>query len=695
MTAAFKRSAEGERQQPPPALTSTGINVKRLIRQWVGPCLVLSCLLSCRLAHPQSAPAAEEILDYHSDIRVQKDASLLVRETIRVRSAGRLIKHGIYRDFPTRYQDRLGNHYVITFQVLEARRDGQPENFHLKDLSNGERVYLGNENVLLPPGEYTYTLFYSCNRQLGFFAGHDELYWNVTGNGWVFPILHATALVTLPQNIPTAVLRTEGYTGVQGSRAQNLTSSIEPGMGVAFATTRALLPGEGLTVVVSWPKGYFQEPSRATRFGYFLQDNRSALVGLAGLAILFFYYLVVWLLVGRDPARSSSIMPIYEPPSGVSPAAMRYLVRMGFDNKTFAAAVISMAVKDFLIIKEKDGDYALRRSKAGQQVLSPEESAIAAKLFRKHSQDDQEDDDSDKPGDGAGPGSEIKLQNKNHAAISAAVTALNKALAAAEEKIYFVTNQRYMIPGLIVSVLLLAAMAITESGDRRFVLGFFLAWLSFWSIAVFFLVRQCVQLWKGARAGGSQRVKLAKQARSFTLFTSVFVAADIGVLTALALTISWTAVLILVATVGINLLFHWLLKAPTSAGRQLLDKIEGFRMFLNAVDADRLNRLTPPTKTPELFEEYLPYAVALDSEQAWAEQFSTILNQAGYATQGYRPLWYAGGAGFAAGTFAVSLGSSFSSAIAASSSAPGSSSGIGGGGGFSGGGGGGGGGGGW
>jgi uncharacterized membrane protein len=145
---------------------------------------------------------------------------------------------------------------------------------------------------------------------------------------------------------------------------------------------------------------------------------------------------------------------------------------------------------------------------------------------------------------------------------------------------------------------------------------------------------------------------------------------------------------ILVALVGINVAFHRLLKAPTSAGRQLLDKIAGFRMFLRSVDADRLNRLAPPDRTPELFEKYLPYAVALDSEQAWAQQFSAVLANAKQAT-GYSPTWYAGSHGFA-----QSFTGSFSSAIAASTSTPGTSSGSGGGG-FSGGGGGGGGGGGW
>jgi Predicted membrane protein (DUF2207) len=125
--------------------------MSKVLRHCVVVCVVFACLFLSPLAPPQvTPPAAEEILDYHSDIRVQEDTSLLVQETIRVRSSGQLIKHGIYRDFSTRYQDRLGNRYVINFQVLEVRRDGQPDNFHLKDLSNGERVYLGNQNVLHP-----------------------------------------------------------------------------------------------------------------------------------------------------------------------------------------------------------------------------------------------------------------------------------------------------------------------------------------------------------------------------------------------------------------------------------------------------------------------------------------------------------------------------------------------------------------
>jgi uncharacterized membrane protein len=143
-------------------------------------------------------------------------------------------------------------------------------------------------------------------------------------------------------------------------------------------------------------------------------------------------------------------------------------------------------------------------------------------------------------------------------------------------------------------------------------------------------------------------------------------------------------------------LFYHLLKAPTFAGRKIMDQIEGFKLYLSVAEKERLNLLNPPEKTPALFEKYLPYALALDVENAWSEQFSEVLARAGTEAQPYTPVWYSGSSwdGFHTSRFTDSLGSSFASAISSSSSAPGSSSGSGGGG-SSGGGGGGGGGSGW
>lgn len=188
-----------------------------------------------------------------------------------------------------------------------------------------------------------------------------------------------------------------------------------------------------------------------------------------------------------------------------------------------------------------------------------------------------------------------------------------------------------------------------------------------------------------------------------TLFSVPFVIGEIAGLGALTWAISVIGVLVIVLLIGSNVLFHHLLKAPTRAGRQLLDRVDGFKMFLTAVDGDRLNTMIAPNRTPELFERFLPYALALGVEQVWAEQFSQVLATAGApggSTRAYAPSWYSGtfAGAVSPAAFAASFDSAFSSAVSASSSPPGSSSGggfSGGGGGSSGGGGGGGGGGGW
>jgi uncharacterized membrane protein len=161
---------------------------------------------------------------------------------------------------------------------------------------------------------------------------------------------------------------------------------------------------------------------------------------------------------------------------------------------------------------------------------------------------------------------------------------------------------------------------------------------------------------------------------------------------------------IIVGVIGlalVNLLFFVLLKAPTLEGRKIMDEIEGFKMYLSTAEQERLNLLHPPERTPELFERYLPYAIALGVENEWGEQFTDVFAAAAAETGqgGYHPSWYYGRSGYrgwsSPGRFASGLGSALGGSIASAATPPSSSSSGSGGGGSSGGGGGGGGGGGW
>ncbi|HXP46179.1 MAG TPA: hypothetical protein VN810_02820, partial [Terriglobales bacterium] len=285
----------------------------------------------------------------------------------------------------------------------------------------------------------------------------------------------------------------------------------------------------------------------------------------------------------------------------------------------------------------------------------------------------------------------LELSPAHHTRVQGAITALKTSLKTSEEKIYFLTNSRYLMPGVIFSALLIAANVLLAPSKGAMAMGAFISvWLTGWSFGVVMLLLMVVASWKAALSGGGGAA--AKGGALFlTLFSVPFLAGEVFGISMLARTSSLSVVGLLALVVFLNVLFHYLLKAPTHAGRVLLDQVEGFKMFLGAVDKDRLATLAATEQTPAVFEKYLPYAVALGVEQAWAGRFADVLERAKYS-----PAWCSDGSwtGMNVGVMAASLSNSVSSAIASSSSSPGSSSGFGGGG-SSGGGGGGGGGGGW
>jgi len=589
--------------------------------------------------------ADERILSFDETVTVNADGSLYVRERIRVRAEGNKIRRGIYRDFPTIYSGSDGHRYVVDFAFQGASLDGQAEQWRAENRGNGVRIYIGNPSELVRAGEHTYELVFRTDRQLGYFANHDELYWNVTGNGWDFPIDRVTARVELPQAIPPADIKLEAYTGPQGSKGQDYTAQMQAS-GPLFATTRGLQPREGLTIVAMWPKGFIMPPVESARpvpaapANYMNDDGRSgwspaehllskdlpnnglpALLAALGLSCLIVYYYLIWAKVGRDPPGRITI-PEYEFPNGQSPASMRFLMRMGYDNECFAAAVLSLAVKGYLRIQEESGVLGLGRTftlhKTNVQDAKPltaDEQQLLTSLFSRSST--------------------LVLESKNHERVSKAQTSHERVLKERFKSGFFKINGGWHVLGIALSLLLAAPAVLLPGRTDNY------------------------PEWHFTTPGG------------------------------------WFTIAAVLAMLVANGVFGKLLKAPTVAGQKIMDHIRGFKMYLEVAEGEELKRMKapPPPLTPQLYESYLPAALALGVEQLWAERFASVLD---VQAPNYAPAWYAGPGWdiHNMGGFSRELGSSLGSAISSASTAPGSSSG-GGGGGSSGGGGGGGGGGGW
>jgi len=621
--------------------------------------------------------AVERIDDFASRVVVDAAGALTITETITVEAAGDKINHGIYRDFPTLYDGPWGTRRGVPFAVVAVERDGRAEPYHLGDQDNGVRVYIGDSTIELPHGQHRYALTYRTGLQLGFFPDHDELYWNVTGNGWMFPIDHASARVELPPDVPRPGIRLDGYTGPQGSTQQYLKSAIGADGALIFETTKPLHAYEGLTVVASFAKGFIRPPGEDEVRAAWLHANRHVIAGVAGLGLVLLYYLVTWVLIGRDPTRGI-VIPQFEAPAGLDAAGVRFMRRMRYDERCFTAALVSLAVKGWVRIAETDGEFTLQKLGASPTALSDPERRLQQALF--------------------GSATQLELKQKNHARLQAAIEALKQSLATDYDAKLFRTNRRWVAAGLLVSASVLLTMAWFSPGPGIVLMAFIMTWLSVWSFACLQLLENVRRGWRDALRPGVRpflRVFGFILAIFVTAFAAPFFAGEIAGLYVITLAATIWAAPVAIALGALNWLFLYLLKQPTRAGQTLIDQIDGLRMYLLTAEGDELRRA--PDKTPAVFERMLPYAIALGVEHEWSERFDQVLRAAGQAdSPTYQPIWYSGRSFSAIGSagFTSMVSSSLSSAIASSSTSPGSSSGSSGGG-SSGGGGGGGGGGGW
>lgn len=593
----------------------------------------------------------ERILSFDSDITVEPDGALLVREDIQVQALGIRIRRGISRGLQTRYVDDWTGPTRVEVAVVRVERDGALEPYQLGYLDYGILVSIGDERVTLPPGIYTYTLIYRTRRHLRHSNQLDQLNWNVAGLGRELSIDRATALVRLPGSIPAERVRSSVYTGSSGLRGRDYTAEVKSDGAFFFASTSPIRPEENLTIEVAWPRGAVARPTFGQRARFFFSDHSSALFGLLGLLGVGFYYYWVWLHIGKDPP-SRSVSVAYEPPKGLSPAGMRFLKRMKYDQKTFAAVVLSLAVRKSLSIRERlDGTFTLIRQPDAPGKLSSEEQTAMEHLFANHR--------------------EVTLDGQNSMPVYRAMKAVGAALTSSQEGVYFQRNRQYVFLGALLSMGLMVFASYTTPGGPMERLSAVMICIFALTIAgflsLFFLLP--LSFWRKARV---RSLYLLPAVLTF-IFMLPFVHFGLKILWGLGMTTSMGLPIVVAAVVAMNVAFYSWLKAPTPVGQKLRDQIAGFERFLSAVDADRLQRMHPGDGPPELFERYLPYVLALDVENTWVEQFADVLSGATAGrTRGFSSDWYSatGREGFGSAESVSSFGRAFSDALARGAAPP-------------------------
>ena len=574
---------------------------------------------------------------FSADIAVQENGDLLVTEEIDFLVTPGSEKRGIFRDLPTAYRTALGLTEWVGYEVLEVTRDDRPEHYVIEWDTTSLRIRVGQETVLLDEGLHRYRITYRTDRQLLFLEDTDELYWNVTGNDWAHPIDQAEARIHLPDGAEAVTVA--AYTGRSGETGEDFTQSSTAGGSLLFASTRTLQRREGLTVVVAWPKGFVIEPSYAQRVANSLKDNLGLLVMLAGLISALIYFTWQWHRVGRDPEKGV-IVPKFEPPEGLSPAATSYiwgLPRGGFDEvKAFTAALTSLAVKGRLSIDERETFFMLHRKVPAdldsiEETLPRGEVEVLNALLP--------------------PGSDsIVVERRYNPVVWEAVRSLSKALQSAYRRKHFRANARvWNVGATLAGFLGLGGLALQGSptGELDPMIAAFLFGLFalVFAIGMVLLARMFrswlrqveIKIPKGWRALLSPFLTVG------SALVLIVLLAPVGSVLFVSPTIEFGLLptVLLVLLFGLSLLFRHLLEAPTPLGREVLDQIEGYRLYLSVAERERLNLLTAePEMTLESFEHHLPYAMALGVEEEWSSRFLAAARPAVLTQAERQPGWY-------------------------------------------------------
>ncbi len=570
--------------------------------------MMLTIVLSASIEYDRKCVHAQEcILLFEQYIKVDEDGKLTVKENIHVVAKGYSIKRGIYREFPIEYVDERGNIHRVGFKVLEILKDGKPESWFSKREDGNIRIYIGKRDVYLEPGTYIYTIVYETDRQIGFFKEHDELYWNVNGTGWKLPIQKVHAIVELPKGIPKEKVRTTAYTGAYGETGKDFVSWTDEQGRIHFATTRILGEGENLTIVVGFPKGYVKQAGFFTQVWLFFRDNKEMLFVWIVALLSMLAYGILWLFVGRDP-KKGTIVPRFKPPEGMSPAGVRYVYRLGYDTDCLVSNIISACVKGVLCIRGNILEYEILR--CGEAKLTKDEKATVDLIS----------------------GVTVGRQSEDIYSVQLANELTHRRLREAYGKL-FRRNIPFSISVLAIALLLVFLVSLRDPSLA--LQGIQDAWLLALGSSLFIIgLPASLYIFTkfiARRIGkGSTLLPILGLlvGSALSLLFAYYFARDNN---AHVVSLSFALLIIMLA-------FLWSLKylpAYTPKGRRIADHIEGFRMFLETAEKDRLRTLFPEDDYPKIFERFLPYAFALDVVDTWFEKFSDILER-----MQYRPRWH-------------------------------------------------------
>jgi predicted membrane protein DUF2207 len=329
------------------------------------------------------------------------------------------------------------------------------------------------------------------------------------------------------------------------------------------------------------------------------------------VALTFAYYVIVTIALHWRRKQKAEVTN-YGPPSGISPAVAAYLLENGRYERAFAAALISLAAAGFLKIYEEGDHFALKKLNKASKPDAPEEAAILDALFPE-------------------PVATYLFSATDTGGISYVCREFEKTITEIAEPELISRHWQLWCAGLAFSIfviILAIDLLPIHVGVGQSAGVIYLGLLCVLCGACFVAA---LRAWPSTlRKLFSFLPGLGRPTLTLNLSDVIPFCLSISALFGFGLLASATTnqmATIVIALLFLAEIFRHVFEAPTIAGRQAIEKLKGFREFLARAEADRMNRENRPGHTPETLEANSGYAVALNVEHAWGQEFTGSLIQ--------------------------------------------------------------------
>jgi len=324
-----------------------------------------------------------------------------------------------------------------------------------------------------------------------------------------------------------------------------------------------------------------------------------------GLGIILAYYLVLFVVFrARKTPRIGVIQ--YEPPKGISPAVAATLRENGLCERAFASALVSLSVKRFLAIHQNKDRFIFKKLREPDDPLPPEESILLSTLF---------------------PGglNTYEFDSIEYSRLCSAFMEFKEVLEGIVEPELISAHSPLWWVGIACSLMPIIPLAGSIVSIESISSLASLAYLGIWVLLGGSCLVAALHVWPATfRKLTSYFPWDDRPSRPLDPTDAIPVLLSASALCGfifLAVLTSTEFAVLLGCLVLVNTVFRHSLESPTRAGRKVLDDLENFREFLARTGTDRLNRENQPGHSPLTFEKHTAFAVALDVEHTWGEEF--------------------------------------------------------------------------